>query len=55
MLHFDWLINNIDCFKISGIKYFMISKIVTVWDFFMENLVQETGGQSIEEFINFYS
>ena len=33
--------------RISGIKFFMISKTVTVWDVFMENVIWKTGGQSI--------
>ena len=33
--------------RISGIKFFMISKIVTVWDVFMKNVIWKTGRQSI--------
>ena len=32
----------------------MISKIVTVWDIFMENVVPNAGGQSSQKRPNFY-
>ena len=41
--------------KISGMMFFMISKIVTVWDIFMENVVSNAGGQSIQKRPDFYS
>ena len=33
----------------------MISKIVTAKDVFIENVIQDAGGQSFQKFINLYS